>query len=105
MAACVIVDVFYDHVLTRRWPEHRPRPLSVYTQEVYRTLRDNLHRTPAAVHPLIDAMSWPLTANLPKGARVAGKPADITWLSRFSSSPIFHPPPYMPPRPTCQARW
>jgi acyl carrier protein phosphodiesterase len=53
----VIVDVFYDHVLARRWPEHHPRPLSVYTQDVYRTLRDNLHRVPAAVHPLIDAMS------------------------------------------------
>lgn len=53
----VIVDVFYDHVLARRWTEHHPRPLSVYTQGVYRTLRDNLHRLPAAVHPLIEAMS------------------------------------------------
>jgi acyl carrier protein phosphodiesterase len=46
----VIVDVFYD-------PEHHPQPLSVYTQDVYRTLRDNLHRMPAAVHPLVGAMS------------------------------------------------
>ncbi len=23
----VIVDVFYDHVLARRWPEHHPQPL------------------------------------------------------------------------------
>jgi len=53
----VIVDVFYDHVLARRWPEHHPQPLSVYTQDVYRTLRDNLHRMPAAVHPLVGAMS------------------------------------------------
>lgn len=53
----VIVDVFYDHVLARRWEEHHSRPLSVYTQDVYRTLRGNLHRVPAAVHPLIDAMS------------------------------------------------
>ena len=53
----VIVDVFYDHVLARRWPEHHPRPLSVFTQDVYRTLRGNLHRMPAAVHPLINAMS------------------------------------------------
>ena len=53
----VIVDVFYDHVLARRWPEHHPRPLPVYTQEVYRTLRDNLDRMPAEVHPLINAMS------------------------------------------------
>ena len=53
----VIVDVFYDHVLARRWAEHHPQPLSDYTQDVYRTLRVNRHRMPAAVHPLIDAMS------------------------------------------------
>lgn len=53
----VIVDVFYDHVLARRWPEFHPRPLPVYTQDIYRTLRDNRQRMPAAVHPLIDAMS------------------------------------------------
>ena len=53
----VIVDVFYDHVLARRWTEHHPSPLPVYTQDVYRTLRDNLHRIPAAMHPLISGMS------------------------------------------------
>jgi acyl carrier protein phosphodiesterase len=53
----VIVDVFYDHVLARRWLEHHPRPLSEYTQDVYRTLRGNLHRMPPAVHPLIGAMT------------------------------------------------
>ncbi len=53
----VIVDVFYDHVLARRWSEHHSRPLAVYTQDVYRTLRRNLHRMPPAVHPLVEAMS------------------------------------------------
>jgi acyl carrier protein phosphodiesterase len=53
----VIVDVFYDHVLARRWTEHHARPLPEYTQDVYRTLRANLDRLPAAVHPLIHAMS------------------------------------------------
>jgi acyl carrier protein phosphodiesterase len=53
----VIVDVFYDHVLARRWAEHHPQPLSVHAQDVYRTLRSNLHRLPSAVHPLIQAMS------------------------------------------------
>jgi len=53
----VIVDVFYDHVLARRWSEHHPQPLPQYTQEVYRTLRGNLDRLPPAVHPLIKAMS------------------------------------------------
>jgi len=53
----VIVDVFYDHVLARRWTEHHPRPLSDYTQEIYRTLTGNLHRLPAPLHPLIASMS------------------------------------------------
>ncbi len=53
----VIVDVFYDHVLARRWAEHHPQPLSDYTQDVYRTLRGNLHRLPAGVHPLVKSMS------------------------------------------------
>jgi len=53
----VIVDVFYDHVLARRWAEHHPRPLPDYAQDLYRTLRGNLHRLPPAVHPLIHAMS------------------------------------------------
>jgi len=53
----VIVDVFYDHVLARRWTEHHPRRLQDYTQEVYYTLKSNLHRLPAPVHPLIRRMS------------------------------------------------
>ena len=53
----VIVDMFYDHVLARRWTEHHPRPLLDYTQEVYGTLKSNLHRLPAPVHPLIESMS------------------------------------------------
>ena len=53
----VIVDMFYDHVLARRWTEHHPRPLQDYAQEVYRTLNGNLHRLPAPVHPLIMSMS------------------------------------------------
>lgn len=52
----VIVDVFYDHVLARRWAEHHPRPLSEYTQDVYRSLHGNLHRLPLPVHPLVNAM-------------------------------------------------
>jgi acyl carrier protein phosphodiesterase len=53
----VIVDVFYDHVLARRWTEHHPRPLPDYTGAIYRTLTGNLHRLPASVHPLVTSMS------------------------------------------------
>jgi len=53
----VIVDVFYDHVLARRWAELHPLPLQDYTQEVYRTLTSNLHRLPPPVHPLVEHMS------------------------------------------------
>lgn len=52
----VIVDVFYDHVLARRWTEHHARPLPDYSQEIYGALQGNLHRLPARVHPLIEAM-------------------------------------------------
>ena len=34
--------------------EHHPRPLSVYAQDVDRTLGGNLHRLPAGVHPLVE---------------------------------------------------
>jgi len=53
----VIVDIFYDHVLARRWTEHDPRPLPEYTQDIYRALTSNLHRLPPPVHPLIEHMS------------------------------------------------
>jgi acyl carrier protein phosphodiesterase len=53
----VIVDIFYDHVLARRWAEHHRLPLPAYAQDVYHTLHDNLPRLPASVHPLIHAMS------------------------------------------------
>jgi acyl carrier protein phosphodiesterase len=53
----VIVDIFYDHVLARRWTEHHERPLPAYTQDVYRVLRSNLTRLPAPLHPLVAAMS------------------------------------------------
>jgi len=55
--SAVIVDVFYDHVLARRWTEHHPQPLSVYAQDVYRTLGGNLHRLPAGLHPLVRSMT------------------------------------------------
>ncbi len=53
----VIVDMFYDHVLARRWIEYHPQPLSAFTQDVYRTLRSHLHRMPLALHPLVHAMT------------------------------------------------
>ena len=52
----VIVDVFYDHVLARRWNEFHPQPLGFYTGQVYRTLHDNRHRIPDPMHPFIEAM-------------------------------------------------
>jgi len=55
--SAVIVDVFYDHVLARRWTEYHARPLPAYTQDVYRTLCGNLHRMPAGVHPLVESMA------------------------------------------------
>ncbi|NOT27859.1 MAG: DUF479 domain-containing protein [Acidobacteria bacterium] len=53
----VIIDVFYDHVLARRWTEHHPHPLGEYAQDIYRTMQSNLHRIPSAVHPLVTSMT------------------------------------------------
>ncbi len=53
----VIVDVFYDHVLARRWTEHHQRPLGQFAQEIYRTLQSNMHRIPPGMHPLVNNMS------------------------------------------------
>jgi acyl carrier protein phosphodiesterase len=55
--AGVIVDVFYDHVLARRWTEYHSQPLPEYAHDVYRTLNRNLHRLPSSLHPLIANMS------------------------------------------------
>lgn len=53
----VIVDVFYDHVLARRWAEHHEQPLRDYARGVYRTLEGNLHRLPVRVHSLVTSMT------------------------------------------------
>lgn len=55
--AGVIVDVFYDHVLARTWARHHPQTLRAFSQDIYRTLSANLPRLPAAVHPLVRAMT------------------------------------------------
>ncbi len=53
----VLVDVFYDHVLARTWNAHHAQPLDMFTDEIYRTLHENLARLPARAHPLVRAMS------------------------------------------------
>lgn len=51
-----IVDVYYDHVLAREWHAHGTGTLPAFAEDVYRTLRVNLGRLPAEVHPLVHAM-------------------------------------------------
>jgi acyl carrier protein phosphodiesterase len=53
----VIVDVYYDHVLAREWTAHGEGALPAFAGDVYRTLRANLFRLPAEVHPLVHAMT------------------------------------------------
>lgn len=53
----VIVDVYYDHVLAREWATHGEATLPAFADDVYRTLRANLDRLPAEVHPLVQAMA------------------------------------------------
>jgi acyl carrier protein phosphodiesterase len=55
--AGVLVDLFYDHVLARRWAGYSSVPLPDFTQGVYEVLRRNRYRLPTGVVPLVDSMT------------------------------------------------
>jgi acyl carrier protein phosphodiesterase len=44
--AGILVDVFYDHLLARRWEEFCDRPLRDFADEVYAALRRDWHVLP-----------------------------------------------------------
>ena len=44
--AGVLVDIFYDHLLARDWPQYRQEPLGGYCATVYRQIADQLHYLP-----------------------------------------------------------
>ena len=48
--AGVLVDVFYDHLLASRWPQHHPQPLAAYSEQVYRLVGERMADIPPAAH-------------------------------------------------------
>jgi acyl carrier protein phosphodiesterase len=57
----ILVDVFYDHFLARRWPDYTPEPLSAFAARVYAALREHEHLLPerlARVLPRMAREDW-----------------------------------------------
>ena len=45
--AGILVDMFYDHFLARRWPDYASQPLEHFSRRVYRVLTDQHHTFPS----------------------------------------------------------
>ncbi len=54
--AAVIVDVFYDHFLSRYWSNYHPMPILDFSQQTYQHLLNNLHILPAGVQYMLPHM-------------------------------------------------
>lgn len=54
--AAVIVDIFYDHLLSRFWSNYHPQPLEIFSAEAYKTLNDNWRVLPLSVRSFLPYM-------------------------------------------------
>jgi acyl carrier protein phosphodiesterase len=54
--AAVIVDVFYDHLLSRFWSDYHGETLEKFSHDTYRTLQQNWDVLPAQVKNLLPYM-------------------------------------------------
>jgi acyl carrier protein phosphodiesterase len=52
----VLVDLFYDHLLARDWPEHGHGTLESYTQQLYVTLQAHTDSLPEKAREIGDRM-------------------------------------------------
>lgn len=43
----ILIDMYYDHFLARRWSDYSDLPLADFADGIYRTLREHHHRFPA----------------------------------------------------------
>lgn len=55
--AGVLVDIFYDHLLARDWPQHQPLPLDAYCAAVYRQIAARLPDLPDHARPAMRLMA------------------------------------------------
>jgi acyl carrier protein phosphodiesterase len=81
--AGILVDVFFDHFLARRWEHWHPAPLRRFADLVY----DELARTPHPVPPRFAAMAPTMAAQdwLGTYANIAGIALTLERMSRRSS--------------------
>lgn len=54
--AAVIVDVWYDYLLTHNWARYSDQSLETFTQSVYQTLNDNLAIMPSKMQGFVPQM-------------------------------------------------
>ena len=54
--AAVIVDIFYDHFLSRYWSQYHPTPLLAYSESVYQTIEEHGAVLPRAVKGMLPYM-------------------------------------------------
>ena len=53
----ILVDVFYDHFLALRWPDHMPEPLSAFAARVYAALREHERLLPLRLSRVLPRMA------------------------------------------------
>ena len=59
--APVIVDVYYDYLLSVNWQRYSDKPLAEFTQDIYRTLEENMDLMPPGLRqhlPQMIADDW-----------------------------------------------
>jgi acyl carrier protein phosphodiesterase len=54
--AAVIVDIFYDHLLSRYWSNYHTEPLEKFSQATYKTLQQHRNVLPIPVNNLLPYM-------------------------------------------------
>lgn len=54
--AAVIVDVFYDHFLSKYWDQYHPQPLTDFTRDTYKTIEARWEILPADVRHMLPYM-------------------------------------------------
>jgi acyl carrier protein phosphodiesterase len=52
----IFVDIFYDHFLSREWPNFSAMPLPVFTHEVYACFAKHRHEIPAETYAIFERM-------------------------------------------------
>ena len=54
--AGVVLDMFYDHVLSAKWDEFHPVPLNEFVEEKYRLLTKNIDHMPTRIQHMLPHM-------------------------------------------------